>query len=768
MKSPAFTDEMTTKEDEETFNLKDWLSRMFRLWPWFLLSLLVCLSLAYLYLYKTDPVYKALASIMVNDEKKGGVLIDDSKLKEIGLAGHSKLMENEMEILKSYDLMQDVVDSLQLFVSIKKVTGSKDIEVFDSNIPFTIEIVNPGVIKTEKHWTIIDTANSFLFQGEYEKQPHFLQYGQVYNSGDIKFRVRQSSVNNVSNQFSTYKIEINPRNETADLYSKKLSVKAANKVGTVINLEIKDINKEKAIAILETLITIYNQQGLEGKNRITDNTIDFLNDRLINISRELQGVEGTVEKFKSENKVTDLSSDAQQYLTLSQRVDIQKAESQTQLNIINALQKDLELNQDNPQLVPSTLGINEPSLGQLIESHNSLVLKKERMLQKAGPKNPLLIDLQDQIKELRSRLLTNVNNLKRAYIISRDDISRQDAQLNTRIRGVPLLEKKLVQITRNQNVQEQLYAFLLQKREEAAASRASNIDDSRIILKARNLDAVWPKPRVVWALGVMLGLLLPIGFVSIRNFLNNKIGDTSQVERFTNIPVLGIISHVKKSGLPLAINSSSTSAVAEHIRKIRTSISFSGKLKGVKCILITSFQPGDGKSFVSLNLAASYALLNKRTVIVEFDLRKPSIAKSLDIDATAGISTILSGESSINDLIIEVPGYDGHLFLLPAGAPSSNSAELISGSSMNCLVKSLQDRFDYIIIDSPASGLVADAELLQKYADITLIVLRQNHTSIEVFKRLKHIGRHTADKPTYLLLNDVAKKRYQRDYGYGG
>jgi capsular exopolysaccharide synthesis family protein len=260
-----------------------------------------------------------------------------------------------------------------------------------------------------------------------------------------------------------------------------------------------------------------------------------------------------------------------------------------------------------------------------------------------------------------------------------------------------------------------------------------------------------------------------VALISLKDFMNNKVGDIIQVKQRTDIPLLGIISHVKKLKSPVVINSLSRSVVAEQIRNIRTSISFTGKGKEVKTILVTSFQPGDGKSFVSLNLAAGYALLNKKTVMLDFDLRRPHISKDLGIDIQEGISSILTGKSTLDDLLVEVQDYGGHFFLLPAGYLESNPAELISGPQLPCLFKMLQERFDHIIINTPPFNFITDAALLQQYADITLIVLRQDHTSREVYIELKHRIASHPDNPVYLLLNDVGKrKRYQSGYGYGG
>jgi tyrosine-protein kinase Etk/Wzc len=759
-------EELLIRQNEERFSMKKWFSRMLKLWPWFLLSLFACLSLAYLYLRYTNPVYNAVASIIVKDEKKGAELMDNSMMKEIGLGGNNKLVENEIEVLRSYDLMEAVVNNLQLFTSVHHIGRIRDVAVFGNDIPFRVFIENAGDIREASRWNVTDTINGVIFQENADKLPVFLSYGQSHTTGDIRFRILQDTLYTGS-RLGKYYVTVNLPSETAIEYGRKLSVDAASKVATVINLEMKDTNKKRAVATLQSLINIYNIQGIEDKNRITDNTVSFLTDRLSSVAAELQGVEGSVEKFKSQNKVTDLSSDAQQYLDLSQQVDIQKAQSQTQLNIIDALEKDLQANEANPKLVPSTLGIEEPTLGLLIGKHNELVLQKERMQQVTGPKNPALIDLQEQIKEIRSRLISNVGNLKQAYAISLNNISGKDLQLNSRIRSVPLLERKLVQITRNQNVQEQLYAFLLQKREEAAITRTSNIADSKTILRARSMGKISPRAGTTWTLALLLGFLIPISLISFRDFMNNKIGDLAEIQQRTSLPVLGTIPHIRKLKNPIVINSYSRSAAAEKIRNIRTAIGYTGNGNNVQTILITSFQPGEGKSFVCLNLGAAYALLHKKTVILEFDLRKPKLLKSLDMGAKEGISNILAGKSTLDDVLLEIPDHDGNLFVLPAGNLPPNPAELIAGPNMTYLIKMLQERFDYIIIDSPPLGVVTDATLLQRHADITVVVVRQNYTSTIVYEKLGQQTAQYPDKLVYLLLNDTGKaKRYEEEYGY--
>lgn len=771
MKEQEIYSDDLLKEDSE-FDIKKWLFRILRSWYWFAGSLLICLFCAWLYLHYTNPVYQAIASVMIKDEKKGGDITENTILKDLGIEGN-KLVENEIEILKSYDLMEEVVKKQQLFMNFWVEGRLRDVPLFGSDIPFLLEVLNPDSISQTLTWIVsVNDKKINLFASDNKQHP--LIYGNTYFIEGIRFRPLPNDAWKNMHQNDTisgsYHTLIMPVAVATGGYNGRLAVAAVSKQASVVNLSINDPNKERARSVLATLIDIYNRQGLEDKNRVTANTIDFLNERLKAVSLDLEGVEGQVQRFKTENQITDISADAQQYMETAKEIDMQKAQSQTQLNIVSALERDLLINQDSPGLVPSTLGLQEVSLASLVEKHNSLVLERERIEKnkEIGPENPLLIDIKQQVQETRKKLLTNVRNLKEAYQIALNDISRKDGQLSGRIRHVPQMEQKLVEIQRNRNVQEQLYAFLLQKREEAAVTLASNIPDSRTIVKARGLGQVSPKSKAIWSIAFILGLFAPLLVMLVGDFMNNKVGDPSEVERKTSVPLLGMVSHIRKIKSSIVIKEKSRSVVAEQIRTLRTAIGFTGKGKDVKKILITSSQPGDGKSFISINLAASYALLGKKTILVELDLRKPHVGKYLNITAQKGISSVLAGKSTFTEVLIEIPGYDQQLFFLPAGYLPPNPAELISGKRMEELIAELEKNFDYIIVDTPPFGLVTDAVLLQRYMDITLAVLRQGHTDKDVYTNLNQRVAQNPNYPLYAILNGVGwRKRYQQGYHYG-
>ncbi|MCG2618072.1 polysaccharide biosynthesis tyrosine autokinase [Terrimonas sp. NA20] len=757
---------------EEDFDIKRWIFRVSRSWYWFAGSLFICFLGAWLYLRYTNPIYRAVASVMIKDEKKGGD-VDNSLLKELGVSAN-KLVENEIEVLKSYDLMEEVVKREKLNIFFFAEGRIRDIPLFDHEVPFQLDILNQDSIVNYAEWAVMIVAGGIDISSGTKKLTA-VKYGETYTLDGFRFKVFPKDISQNSGKIQqafngAYFIKIIPVVAATSSYSGKLVIGAVSKQSSVVNLTIDDLHKSRAKVVLEGLIDIYNRQGLDDKNKVTANTIDFLSERLRAVAVDLQGVEGDVERFKSKNQITDISSDAQQFMEMTKDIDMQRAESQTRLNIVSALETDLLVNQENAGLVPSTLGIQEVSLASLVERHNSLVLEKERVEKnkEIGPQNPLLIDLQQQVQETRKKLLANVRNLKQAYQITLNDIARKDEQLRGRLRNIPQLEQKLVEIKRNHNVEEQLYAFLLQKREEAAVTLASNIPDSRTIVRAREVGQVAPTSKVIWIVAILIGLFTPLIVMLIRDFFNNKVGDASEVGRKTRVPLLGVISHISRIKSAFIITAKSRSVVAEQIRTLRTAIGFTGKGKDVKRILVSSSQPGDGKSFISINLAASYALLGKKTVIVELDLRKPHVGKYLGIVSKQGISAVLAGKEKLESVLVDIPEFGGNLSLLPAGYLPPNPAELISTVQMEMLFKSLSELFDYIIIDTPPFGLVTDAVLLQQYADITLAVVRQAHTNKEVYAELNQRSRQKPEHPLYTVLNGVGwKRRYQQGYGYG-
>ncbi|MFT3750083.1 MAG: polysaccharide biosynthesis tyrosine autokinase [Agriterribacter sp.] len=765
-----------TNTVDTSADIKLFFQKIFQSWRWILMFMTGMIILAYLYGRYAEPVYRSQASVMIKDEKKGGAgLLDNPLLKELDMGGGGKLVENEIEVLQSYDLMESVVRKEQLFLNIRRKGKFVKRSVFDKEVPFSINVINPDTLGLPFQWIVTHNDNNTLTLNYGGAKDLNITAGKEYIINGLKFVLSNNyafnSIKDSSNNNNEYILSFISIKLAVDKYTNALNVTAASKNATIINLELRDHNEIKAVRALNSLISIYNRQALEDKNKVTSNTLNFLNGRLAIMEGELRTVEGQVQQLKSNNRITDISAEAQQYADQAKEVDYQKAQQQTQLNILASVENNLKSNQEDAELVPSGAGVADAGLNLLMQDYNNLVLQYRRQSEKLGGKHPMTVDLRNQIANTRQSLLGNISNLKQNYRINLNDLSGKDAELNARIRSIPKIEKNLVQIKRDQSVKEQIYFLLLQKKEESSITLASATADSRNVERPRSAGIVSPKKGLIFIIALLFGALIPIGIIYIRGILNNKIESKDEVERKCKAPVIGEISYVRKNNSPIVIQKASRSIVAEQFRAIRTNISFTRTGNETKNILVTSHRPSEGKSFTSLNLAATYALLNKKVVVLEFDLRKPRLSSTLSISSESGISTYLSSPKMDIDVILkEVPGFEKRFWLLPAGPIPPNPAELILGDRIKSMMEELNEKFDYIILDTPPYSLVTDSSLLAHYADISVVVLRQGFTFEWVLRELNKKIDENPSQPLYTIINRVGEKSYYgnyRKYGYG-
>lgn len=763
------TDVQFIAPQESGVDIKKWFYRILLLWPWIFLSIIICATIAFVYIRSTEPVFRSIASVMVEDKEKGGGSLENPLMKDLNLSGAGKIIENEIIVLKSRDLMKDVVLSEQLYIDLKRKGTLADQTVYRLDAPVLLEVENPESISGSSQFAIYKQGNIWMMSSNLQ-QSISVQFGKRYMLGDIYFKfLHNDLINEVPNssKMEKYIVSIVPISAAVNTYISRLQVESYSKTASILTLSMVDNNPKKVSATLNSLINIYSLHSQVQKNQETANAVNFLNIRLDTIEKSLVKVEGDIQYFQTRNNVFDIATEANNNIQTSATLNIQRANQETQIDIINELEKTLVDKKDT--MVASTLGIVEPSLGGFIQKYNLLVMQKAKLSQQAGVKNPVMIDLENQIKDTKSGLLESVKSLKNANYISLNNLNNRNNVVKNRIGVVPQLQKELIQIKRNQSVQEQLYVFLLQKREESAIKLASSTTDTRTVEKPYSLGQIKPINKEIWTIGISMGFLLPIAIFALFSFFDNKVEDKKEIEKSTFSPLLGEIAYIRKLNNPIQINSKSRSVVAEQLRAIRTSISYTGKGELTKCILVTSQRSGEGKSFVSLNLAASYSQLGKKVVVMEFDLRKPKIARSLGLDPKLGISTFLSRDISIDEIIIPLPETDGNLFLVPSGPLPPNSSELILGQKMVDLMKILNERFDYIIIDTPPFGIITDATLLQKYADLNVVVLRQGYTFKQVYQELNQRILQFPAHPLYIVLNGVGKTqtyRYNSAYGY--
>lgn len=761
----------------EGFDGQKIIRRVIGVWPIILLCVTFTLIAGWIYLRYTPATYLTTTSILIKEDKsRTSGIMDNAILKELSAGTMNKSLSNEIELLKSFDMMEEVVRNLEQYLTYKTIGRFTDRISYNGSFPVNLSVVNIDMLS--KPFTIIVQNNKekgwywWIDSSGTQKQRVILGKMERHNNVDFVFKNLPDSIGGkptksvARESFSTFKIDVNKLFAAVDNINGRLKVGAVADGASLINMALIDFNEDRAMAILQELTRVYREKSFIDKNEVNANTVKFLDERLRIFERDLKEIELQVSSFKSKNKVTSVSGEANQFLQQAGEIDKLTTQQRIQLDVLAVLEKEITNNRNNPIFSPSTLGIVEPTLGTMIKEHNSLVMERERLASLSGPKNPLLADLDRQIQNFRGSIINSISYLRSGYNAELKLISNREKELSQSLLAVPEVERNLIEISRDRNVREQLYYFLLQKRAESAIALAASVVDSRIVEVPRPIGMVSPKSKPVWLLALFLGFFVPIVFVLLKDALDNTVGEKTEIAANTPAPLLGEISYVRNLKKRIIISEGDRSVVAEQFRTIRTQLEFTAKGKNLKRILVTSYRPGEGKSFTSLNLAASYTLLKKKVLILEFDLRKPRLARYLQLESQAGISSYLSGKSKIDDLIQEVPGYNGNFFIITAGPIPPNPAELINGEYMESFMEELNSKFDIIILDTPPFGVVADPILLEKYSDISIVVLRQGFTLKTVYSEINTRLASNSDILIYTILNGVGmQKKYEYAYG---
>jgi capsular exopolysaccharide synthesis family protein len=548
-----------------------------------------------------------------------------------------------------------------------------------------------------------------------------------------------------------------------------LSISQTDKTSSVIQLSLKTTVPERGEDFLNTLLQKYQQAGMEDKNEMAANTIKFVNTRLDSLTQELNGVESRLQHFMSTNGMANIEEQSKLFLDQASQLDQELTKQQLQLKILQQIHQYVSQPEKSYDLVPSTLGIQDPTLLSLIQQYNALQLQRSQQVRAgASPNNPIVKTMDHQINELRNNIRENVSNLEKSVQLAINKLEEQNQAFENKIRNVPKLQRDYISIKRQQDIKQTLYIYLLQKREEASITKAAAVSNSKVIDPAKTIpQPVAPKKRLIYLAALLLGLGLPGGLLYLKETLSRKITSRQDVEALTDVPIYAEVGHSQKEG-PLVVMSGVRSPVAEQFRNLRTNLNFVlGATGKKKIILITSSMSGEGKSFVSLNLAMTYALLGKRTVLVDMDLRRPKLGRYLNMENHLGVSSYLAGEKMLEALPAELTFGQHNLHFINSGPVPPNPAELLLQPAMDEMITWLQEKYDYILLDTPPVGLVTDAQVLEKYADASLYIIRHNYTMKEQLRGLKNLQQDKKLPGLGIVLNDIKAGDSYR-YGYGG
>lgn len=746
-------------EAENTPNLRAVLMRYARHWNWFLLSLVLMSGAAYAYLLFQTPIYKVQTSLLIKDDKKG--LSEDNILKEMDIFAPKKVIENETEILKSYALMDKVVGSLGLDVRYFRPTSTIKKEIYDdSPIRVLVEKPHPSLYDTELKVTVVNPRTVHINDVTYPiNQSIYTPYGRLRVFSRQPLKVGSEPL----------LVTVLPHQIAVDAFLANLTVQASSKASTVLLMTLQDAVPRRGEAVLNELISEYNQAAVVDKNIVAANTLHFIEERLRLIAGELLTVEKGVESYKSAEGITDLSSQAQVFLATVQQNDAQLNQANIQLGVIQDIERYVDSKTNDRGVAPATLGVSDPVLVGLVVKVSELELQRDQLSRTTTPSNPILQSLESQIKATKTSLTENVQNMKRTLTGTQQKLRSTNQQLEGQIRTIPRKERMLVDITRQQAIKNNLYTYLLEKREETALSYASAVADSRTIDPPRSESKpVKPVKSTIFLLFGLLGLLLPVGVMAARDALNDRVSRRSDVEDVSQVPILGEIM-ASRNVDPLVMVSGKRSVIAEQIRTLRTNLQFlRSSPTDSQVIMFTSSISGEGKSFLSLNLGASLALVDRPTVILEMDLRKPKLHSVLDLPNTVGISNYLIQEATLDDILQPIAGFPNY-HIITCGPIPPNPAELLSGPRLEQLFTELRQRFAYVIVDSPPIGLVTDAQLIAPHVDATMFMVRHNHTPKAYLRMIDNLWKEHRFQRLNLILNGVGGgESYQYGYSYGG
>ncbi|GAA4439487.1 tyrosine-protein kinase [Pontibacter saemangeumensis] len=752
-------------EQPEAKNIKEILSRYLQYWYLFLLGGILGLSAAYLYcLYYTTPQYSISSTILLKDEKNDS---DAGGLGEIGAINSSKNINNEIEVLSSISLMHRVVSELGLSTSYYVEGRVNDLEIYGKDVPIKLIISESDSTAFGKSVAIyIRSANLYELEDENGTLSKH-KFGQQINTPYAKFTVVTATGMSSADVPLGKKIIVGFQDvkSVAQHYNNGLMIYPKREDASVLSISLVDALPEKGKHIINKLIEVYNKEAIEDKNLKAASTIDFLDDRLEYITTELSEVEKDVERYKRNNELTDVSMQATQYLSQANDYNSKLSDWAIQIDILESIEDYMRSSQNQYKMVPSTLTIQDPTLTGLIEKFNELQLERERILRNAFPNNPLVQNINEQLQDLRENIIENLRNIKKGLTITSNSLRASSGQYKTKISKVPSMERELLEINRQQAIKQNLYLYLLQKREESALSLAANISNSRIIDPALATDyPISPNKQTIYLMSLLLGLGIPFAGIFIKDLLNDKVQVQRDVEQLTVTPILGELIHSDYDGL--IVTQGSRYPIVEMFRLIRTKLNFAAVDRANKTILITSSMSGEGKTFFSINIGASLALTGKKVVIIELDLRNPKLSEQLGLTAGLGISNyLISSEIAINEIIKPLKEYRG-LYVISSGPVPPDPAELMLSPKLANMINELKENFDHIIIDSAPVGQVADAYSLNAFVDSTIYIVRYNYTLKWQIKIIDDIYKKRELSRPMIVMN-AAKKGNSNNYGYG-
>jgi len=764
-------------------NIKSLLEKYLGFWKWFVVTIIICSAISLYKLNFVRPQYVAQATIKMKSEKSGDQTTL-SAFKDLNVvSGGNQKIEDEIEILKSKGLISEVVKSLNLnvrFLTNKNVISSFLDDKIGLNTDFyeTDKYTNPplkinffvhdSIIykSTAKFIISINSDNSFTYsdiKNEVVKKHNFgekvnTHYGNIIITPTVNLKEKKLIGSDILVHISSVK------NLTRS-YATRLVIEPKSNFSSVLSLSIKDGVQKRAEDFLNELIKKYNQRAISFKEELSKNTSDFVTQRLEIISDELSDVDLRTETLKTRYRLSDAASSTGMNMQSGQELEKQIVNENTQLQLIQSI-KEYVSQKDNDKPIPVNVGLGDNNVQSASAQYNDLIMEKQRLLKTSTEKNPIVVNINEELKILEDNIKLGLDNLSSSKQISIDALNKQDALINSRLYSAPKQERQIRDVQRQQGIKESLYLYLLQKREETAITLGVADPNAIVVDKAESTPTpISPNKTAYYLAGIVAGILIPIIIIFISDFFNTKVKSREEVQRILNIPILGDIPKLEGRKRFL-ITKDDHSSVAEAFRILRTNLSFllTHSHKKGKTIFITSTIAHEGKSFVSSNLATSLGFAGKKTLLLGMDIRAPKIKEYLGLRGTKGVTNFIVDNSlTVSDITIKVPKAE-NLDLISSGDIAPNPAELLMNSRVKDLFEELKEIYDYIIVDTAASSIITDTTILRNHADAFVYVIRANHLDKRQLSYVKSVYKEKIFPNLALLVNGVEHKK---GYGYG-